>query len=274
MGQRLAWSPAKTAVLMFVTLPFLIPFLFLTSTAVRPLSDFTRSEAGFPTHLTMANLEVAWRDAGLGPAFIHSLVTVTLAVPLILSISLMGGVWFLRHTSRPARIMRYVLVGSIAIPRPVIIIPLFVGLSDFGLADNLVMLAVVFAGSIAGFGLYFTHSHLRSLPIELFEAAEIDGASLWQMMLHVFLPLSKPVLATIGSLAFIWFWGDLLIAVVLVQDPSQRLATPAVTLLADEYWTNIPAMAAGVLIVLLPMLWVFFLAQRWLAKGILAGMGK
>ena len=102
----------------------------------------------------------------------------------------------------------------------------------------------------------------------------MDGASQLQLLLLVMLPLSLPVLATLAVLTFIWSWSDLLISIVLVQDPAKRLLTPATALLSDQYSTNVPKNAAGVLIAIVPMLIVFLIGQRALVRGILAGVGK
>jgi raffinose/stachyose/melibiose transport system permease protein/N-acetylglucosamine transport system permease protein len=161
-----------------------------------------------------------------------------------------------------------------AIPPPVFIIPLFVELSDWGVTDNLFMLGVVYAAWNAPFGIYLMYAFFDTLPAEVLEAAQVDGANALQVLLRVLMPLSKPALATLAVLTFIWSWSDLLISVVLVQDPSRRLLTPATALLSDQFSTNVPKNTAGVLIAILPLLAVFLLGQRSLVRGILAGVGK
>ena len=88
------------------------------------------------------------------------------------------------------------------------------------------------------------------------------------------LPLSRPALATLAALAFLWSWSDLLISVILVQDPGHRTVTSSVALLADQFSTNTPRLAAGVLIALVPTLLVFAFGQRYIARGVTAGVGK
>jgi raffinose/stachyose/melibiose transport system permease protein len=273
MGRQ-GTSVGRTALLVVATLPFLYPFLFLVSTALKPLADFNRDEIGLPSNPTTENLRNAWSVANLGPAMLHSLIAVGVAVIVTVVLASTGAFWFVRHRGRLSSTLRWVLIGTMAVPPPVFIIPLFIQLSDWNLTDNLVALGFVYAAWNLSFGLYLMYAFLTGLPPEVTEAAEVDGASALQLLTRVMLPLARPAIATLAVLTFIWSWSDLLISVVLVQDPARRLLTPATALLSDQYDTNTPRNTAGVLIALLPMLAVFLLGQRSLVRGILAGVGK
>jgi raffinose/stachyose/melibiose transport system permease protein len=267
-------SVGRTALLVVATLPFLYPFIFLVSTAFKPLSDFNRDQIGLPANPTTENLRSAWSIADLGPAMLHSLIAVGVAVIVTVVLASTGAFWFVRHRGRLSTTLRWVLIGTMAVPPPVFIIPLFIQLSDWSLTDNLLALGFVYAAWNVSFGLYLMFAFLAGLPAEVTEAAEVDGANAFQLLTRVMLPLARPALATLAVLTFIWSWSDLLISVVLVQDPSRRLLTPATALLNDQYNTNTPRNTAGVLIAILPMLLVFLLGQRSLVRGILAGVGK
>lgn len=174
----------------------------------------------------------------------------------------------------PATILRTVIIGTLALPGPIFIIPLFVLLSDLGLTNNLIVLGVVYAGTTAGFGLYLMHAYYKGIPSDIIEAAQVDGASLAKQFFLIVLPLSKPAIATLASLTFVWSWGDLLLSVVLIQDPGQRTLTVATALLSNQFNTDIPKNAAEVVVAIIPMLIVFLVGQRYLVRGIAAGVGK
>jgi ABC-type glycerol-3-phosphate transport system permease component len=264
----------RTAFLVVCTVPFLYPFAFLVGLAVKPIAEFNADPVGLPQHPTFENLENAWNEAGLGRAMLNSLLTVGLAVVLTVALSTMAAYWFVRHTSRGARMLRYALIGTISLPAPIFIIPLFVMLSQRDATDNLVVLACVYAAWNGSFGLYLVYTYFRTLPTDTFEAAQVDGASAFQIFTRIYLPLSRPAVATLAALAFIACWSDLLISVVLVQDPDARLLTPATALLSDRYNSDTPKVAAGVLIAILPMLAAFLVGQRWIVRGMTAGVSK
>lgn len=273
--RRLRWSPTRTSILVVATLPFLYPFVFLVGTALSTNLHFTLDPSGFPSHPTTTNFSSAWTLAGLGPALLHSLVAVGVGVVVTVLVSAAGAFYFLLHRGKLAALLRVALIGTMALPPPVFIIPLYVLLNGWNLTNNLLILGCVYAAWNGSFGLYLMHSYYqRGIPDDVLEASQIDGASRWEQFRHIVLPLSRSAASTLAVLTFVWSWSDLLLAIVLIQDPGRRTLIPATTLLTTRYNTNIPINAAAVVIALVPMLIVFLGAQRFLQRGVLAGLGK
>lgn len=272
---RWRWSAGRTALLLVATIPFVYPFWILLSTALKPLNEFQASPISWPDDPTLGNISGAWRDAELGQAMLNSAIAVTVGVIVTAAISSAAAFWFLRHRGRLARILRIALIGTMALPPPIFVIPLFVLLADWRVTNNLIALGFVYAAWNGGFGLYLMYSYYRgAIPPEVLEAAEVDGASTFTQYRRLVLPLSRPALATLGALVFVWSWSDLLLALILIQDSTRRTLIPATALLADRYLSDVPSQAAGVLIALVPMLVVFLIGQRYLKRGIMAGIGK
>lgn len=271
-SKRRTWK--RTAVLFLITVPFLYPFAFLISTALKPKTEFERNPVSLTLNPTFENLASAWNDAGLGAAMLHSLLAVSISVVVTVFVSVGGAFWFMRHPGGWSSLWRVLLIATMAVPLPVYIIPLFLQLSDRGLTDSLFVMGLVYAGWNSSFGLYLIYTYLKGIPGELLEAASIDGASVWQQLIHMVVPLARPMIVTLAVLTFIWSWGDLLAGVVIVQDPDKRLLVPATALLNDIHLSNIPRTAAAVVIAMAPMVVVFLVGQRALVRGILAGAGK
>lgn len=272
---REKWSPGRTAIMVVAILPFLYPFLYLVSTSIKPLRTFSTNPTSLSFHPSAANYKDAWQRANLGPALLHSLIAVAIAVVLTVAISLAGAFWFLRHQGRLSTLLRGVLIATMAVPPPVFVIPLFVLLAAIHVINSLIVLGLVYSAWNASFGLYLMYAYFaRGIPLEVFEAAEVDGASVWGQFRYIVVPLSRSAIATLATLTFVWSWGDLLLSVVLVQDPAMRTLMPSAALLADQFNTDVPANAAATVIALLPMLIVFLFGQRFLQRGILAGVGR
>ena len=106
------------------------------------------------------------------------------------------------------------------------------------------------------------------------EAAQVDGASLMRQFTAIIVPLSLPAVATVASLSFVFMWGDLFIAVVLLQDPGKFTLVASASTLVTRLNPAIQEVAAATIISLLPQLAVFLLAQRALVRGFTAGFGK
>lgn len=269
------FSLGRTGILVLVTIPFLYPFLFLIGTALKPLAAFDHNSISWPSHPTWQNIIFGWTSGGLGAGMLHSVIAVSIGAVVTLVISALGAFWFYRRTSNASRILRVLLISTMAFPPPVFIIPLYVMLSSWNLTDNLIILGLVYAGWNSSFGLYLMYAYYKdAIPLEVLEAAQIDGASIWQTFSRIVMPLSVPILATLAALTFVWSWGDLLISVVLVENPALRTLVVSAALLTNRYNTDIPANAAAALIALVPMLLVFLIAQRYLMKGIVRSIDK
>ncbi len=269
------FSASKTAIAAVCTLPMLYPFAFLVGTALKSQSNFTSDAASFPQQLTWSNFSYAWHTADLGAAAVHSLIAVGVGVVVTVTVSALGAFWFFLRKGRVARALRIVLIGTMALPPPIFIIPLYVLLSNANLTNNLVILGFVYAAWNSSFGLYLIYANLqRGLPAEILEAARVDGAGMWQTFRRIVVPLLRPALATLSVLTFVWSWSDLLMALVIIQNSGDRTLIPATALLTNHFNTDIPGNAAAVVIALIPMLAVFLFGQRFLQRGILAGVGK
>jgi ABC-type glycerol-3-phosphate transport system permease component len=115
---------------------------------------------------------------------------------------------------------------------------------------------------------------LQGLPPDIIEAAEIDGATLAQQYLRIALPLSKPALGAVAALTFVFSWGDLLLAVVLLSDPDKFTVIPATTTLAGRHDSGVQATTAAAVITMIPPLLIFLFAQKAIVRGITEGFSK
>jgi multiple sugar transport system permease protein len=161
------------------------------------------------------------------------------------------------------------------VPGAVWVIPLNTLLVQFGLGDNIVVLGVVQGIAQLPFGVVLMTTYLSSgLPMEILEAARVDGASLWRQFRSIVLPLSGPGLGALLALVTAFTWGDLQIGLVLMQSPDRFPVTLAVTTLVGRATPGLQPIAAAGLISLLPLLILFAFTQRLMVRGIASGVGR
>ncbi|HWM10558.1 MAG TPA: carbohydrate ABC transporter permease [Solirubrobacteraceae bacterium] len=265
----------KFLVLLVACVPFIYPFAFMFFTAMRPSEDYLESRLGLPTALTLEHVTYALDNAELGRGILNSMIAVGTGVAIVVVVSALGAYWFLRHSGRVANLLLGAILSLWIVPFVIYIIPLFVMLSDAGLTDNLLVLGAVYGAINVPFGLYLLYAYFRdAIPSEILQAAEVDGASGWQTFVRIVLPLSRPALATLAALAFVWTWGDLVISLILIQSSERFTLTVAASTLAGRFDSEPQANAAAALIALLPILIVFLFAQRAIRSGLTAGFGK
>ncbi len=269
------WSRWRTLLVALATLPFLYPFVFLVSVALRPDADYISNPVGLPTHLTLSHLDMAWSSAGMGPALLNSVIVVIIAAIVTTTTSATAAFWLLRHRNRWSTLLITAMLLAWMIPFIIYLLPLFIMLSRAGLIDNVPIVGVIYGVTNIPFGVYLCHSYFeQAVPLSVRQAAEVDGAGPLRQFLWVVVPLARPALATIASLVVIWSWGDLLLGVIMLQEPSHFTVTVAAATLTQRAETPVQLVAAAALISMIPVFLVFATSQRALVRGLTAGIGK
>ena len=269
-GRRL-----KTAIALILTIPFIVPFLMLIGTAFRTPQDYLDNPGGLPRAFTLSNLKSAWTGANLGMAVLSTLITCVVACLVCGLVALAGAYWFRIHRGRSAGLLRWILVSCYAIPGIAWLIPVFVAVSQVGLSNSRVITGAVDGVSSLPFAFYLVHTYFwQVLTTDLLEAATLDGATVLATFRRIAVPIARPVLASVLALVFVWTFGDLLIAAVLLQDPSVNTLTLATATLASKENLNLQEQAAAGMVALIPTLVVFLVAQKALARGFGAASGR
>lgn len=264
-SRRVAFRTVTAALL---TIPFLVPFFFLITVALRTTDDYASSPIGFPSTITMEHIADAWQRAHLGSALVNSLIAASIGVVVACILSMSVAFWFIIHKNRHATRLRWVLILGYAFPAVIWLIPLFVVLARNGLTNDLIILGIIYGVSNIPFGLYLIYTfYKQTLKSEIMEAAAIDGASTLQQFRSIAMPLARPAVTALAALVFVWSFGDLLFAVTLLQDSSKWTITIAAATLVSRQNITAQAQAAAAFIALLPSLVVVLVAQRALVRG-------
>jgi ABC-type glycerol-3-phosphate transport system permease component len=184
--------------------------------------------------------------------------------------SILAGYAFAMFEFRGKNILFVVVIGSLIIPFELTFIPNFLLISDLGWANTYQGLTVPFLAS--AFGVFMFRQFFASLPRDLYDAAKIDGASDWFYLWRVVVPLSKGAIAAFTIFAFLSAWNQYLWPLVITNEESMRTAQIGIRffLVNQERATDWGAIMAGAVIVMVPTLIVFLVAQRQLVKGIAA----
>jgi raffinose/stachyose/melibiose transport system permease protein len=251
---RLVW---RVPVWIVVGL-LLLPLLWLLVAAIEPGRDFALSGGWQIANLrswTGENFAAAW-NAGMGGAMATSLgIAVTVvAVTLLLSTPAAFALAYLVR----ARAWRFGVLGALLLglvqPIPVLIIPLFTLLRDFGLLNTVWGIVLPEIAQALPFGVLLLWSAFRAQPIEVLQAAEVDGASPWQRLVRVALPLARPMVAAVAIWAFATSWNQYLLPTVVSQDGSLQTVPTLLGTFLGRYNTAYGPLAAGSAFAILPTL--------------------
>ena len=258
------------ALLILLTVVFIAPLLWMLSTSLKPNFQTTQfppnwipqdfSGEGYSTILTTATQTPVLRW------FINSLVAATAHAALVLVTASMAAYALARMNFRGKNILFALIISTLFIPQFVFLMPNYLIVDSLGWLDTL--LAIIVPSAAGAFGVFFLRQFYLSLPQELEEAALIDGANRYQIFLRIILPISKAPLATLAVLSFLTNWNDFLWPVYVLFTPESLTLPPGLSVLQSAYTTNYAVIMAGGVVASIPVLILFFVAQRYIIQGV------
>ncbi|WP_128376421.1 carbohydrate ABC transporter permease [Streptomyces cavernae] len=258
-----------TVMAIAVVMPFLSVFLASLQPAGTPVVGLT-----WPERWSWDNYERAWSVAGFSDLIRHSITIALGVVPASLVLATLAG--YALGTARlpGGNAVAAFFVAGLTIPVELIVVPLYFDLRGLGLTNSYLGVILVEIALFMPFSVFWMRTHFQSTPASLVEAARIDGASSATILLRILLPLARPSLMTLGLLVFMWSWNQFLLVLVLIQDTTKHTAPAGLGFFVGQNSTDIPTLAAGTIIVMLPILILFVVFQRSFVAGLLQGAMK
>jgi raffinose/stachyose/melibiose transport system permease protein len=257
-------------VLMVVTI---VPFVSLFTTALHP-SRTVPPGMSWPDDPQWGNFLQAFQDAHMDALLTSSVLIVLGVVPISVVLATMAGfaIGHLRIGGSRALFILFLL--GLTLPLAGIIIPLYYVVRSLGFYDTKLAIILPLIGLYMPFGVFWMRAHFLGMPHELSEAARVDGASLRDLFWRIHVPLAKPAVASLAILLTVWTWNQFLLALVLVENPTERTMAGALGTFLGQYNNDIPLLMAGSLVILTPTLIVFLIFQRQFISALLQGSLK
>jgi len=266
MRLRLPFSARHLALVPLSAL-MLLPLVWMLVTSVETL-DQTRHfpPTLIPSGIHWQNYPDAWNAAPFGRFFANSLIVTGTAVASNLLLCSLAGYAFARFRFLGRGPLFIVLLATLMVPFQVIMIPTFLIVQHLGLVDSLG--GLVAPNLVTPFGIFLLRQFFRTLPIELEEAARIDGCTRLGVLFRVVLPLSLPALATLGIVTFLWTWNDFLWPLIVITSTDVNTVQLGLANFQGAHVTKWNLLMAGNVMALAPMLIVFVVAQRWFVQSL------
>lgn len=273
--QALLHNLIRIPLLLYV-LTIIVPFVFMLMNSFKSSREFYNNFWSLPTTFNFDNYLHAIETSGILHMFTNTVFIVLSALVLnILSSSMIAYVIARSRTRVGEAMYKFFLFGMLT-PGIVTLIPLFLIAHTIGLFNTRAILILVYTGFEVPFAVYVFTSFYKTLPSVLEEAAYIDGASRYKTFWRVIFPLSMPGVITVGVFNFIEYWNDYLIAMTLVSDDAKKTISLGVMRLqaANNVRTEWGQLFAVCVMVILPVLLIYIIFQRYLTSGMTAGAVK
>jgi multiple sugar transport system permease protein len=264
---------------------WILPILFALYVALRPYSETSKyGYVALPRSLTLQNFKDAWTQSDMLHFFLNS---ARVTIPsVIIALFLASCVAFVvaQLSFRFNVAMLIMFTAGNLLPQQVLITPLFrlylsVHLPHFLSASGLLYnsytgLVVINVSFQLGFCVFVLSNYMRTIPIDMYEAALLDGASLWTRFWRLTLPMCRPALAALATLLTTWIYNDFFWAIVLISSGDKRPVTSALANLQGQFVTNQNLIAAAALMAAVPTLIVYVLLQKQFVAGLSLGSTK
>ena len=270
-GMNLATRYGLYAVLILGSVIMLAPFLVMLVVSLFPNEAFLSRQFSLD-QITLNNYVETFRVVPFGRYFVNSTVTAVTVTVVQILISSLAAFAFARLRFRGREPIFLLYLATLMIPAQVTLIPNFLIITRIGIYDTL--LALILPGLFSALSTFLLRQYFRSIPMDLDEAARMDGASSFRIWWQVIVPLSWPVMAALGIFTFQATWNDFLWPLVVTSSDTVRTIPIGLSYFVGQYSTAWNLLMAGSVIALLPVLVIYMVAQKSFVQGItLTGMG-
>lgn len=273
-----------TVIMLLLSLAWIFPLFWAMLASFRDYS-YTAQNGYFSLGgWTLGNYADAWTGGDLGRHFLNSLYITVPAVVLVLFLASLAAFVLARFSYRFNLAMLGVFLAANLLPPQALLIPIFrvyneiplpTFLSESGqMLGSFLGLILINVAFQLGFCTFVLSNYMKTLPFEIYESAQMDGANVWRQYWQLTMPLVRPALAALATLQVTWIYNEFFWATVLLQDGDKYPVTSALNRLRGQFFVDYNLLAAGSVLVALPVLIVFFLLQKQFVSGLTLGSTK
>lgn len=270
-------SIAKIAIYIFlIVLAFiyLAPLVWMLFVSVKDNAEIFSSPFALPQRIQWENYTFAWTAGFLGKATLNSAIVCIVTLVLSMIIGSMAAFAIARMRWKLAKLMMTYFMIGMMVPVHCVLIPLFKTFSAMGLYNSLLGLIIPYTTFSLPITIFIMTGFFENMPRELFEAACIDGCSIYKCFTTIALPLSKTGLFVTGLMSFVANWNELLLAMVFISDDTKKTLPVSLSKFVGPYNTNYVQMFAAIIIAIIPTIIVYCCFSNQIVDGLTAGAVK
>jgi multiple sugar transport system permease protein len=254
------------AILLFMSVLAVFPFIWMIFASFKTFKDLVSSTQMLPQVWTLNNyIEIASR-INFPVAFLNSMIAATAVTAFTLFTSAALGYIFAKYRFWGKEKLFLLLLSTMMVPFAVVLVPLYLTVTGFGLANSLG--GIIITGLWSSFGMFMLRQFMESIPFELIDAARIDGASEWRIFGQIVLPLSGAPLAALAVFAFLGNWDSYLWPLVVLSSPEKQTLPLVLAGLRNLWWTRYEMWSAGSMLTVVPVMLIYSLASKYFIRGI------
>jgi raffinose/stachyose/melibiose transport system permease protein len=261
-------------VLAVLVLVVASPVLYALLNSFRSYSEITMDPMGLPTRFTLDNYVQLFQQTDYGEALVNTLIITVVTVVLLVAIVPMAAYGIERIGGRSARWIYILFIAGLMIPFQVRMIPLVKGFDDVGLYSTLTSVILVHLGGAASFGILLYCSFIKGIPVEVEEAAFVDGAGRLRTFWSIVFPMLLPVTSAFVIIQALGLWNDFFIPLVFLDSSSAGTINVAINRMVGLLTSQWQLIYTGAILAIIPSVAIFAAFQRYFIKGMSIGAVK
>ncbi|MBP1948414.1 carbohydrate ABC transporter permease [Virgibacillus litoralis] len=253
--------------LLLITCITIIPFLWTVSSSLKGAGDaiFSIPPKFIPGDPTFSNFVTVWNTLPIPRYLLNSAILTVFGVVLPLFLCSLAAFPLARINFKGRNLVFMAIIATMMIPNEVTMIPVYLIINKLGLIGSYT--GVILPGAITAFGIFLMRQAFIDIPKEIEESAVIDGANVWQVFWKIMFPMVKPMLGVLAILSFIAAWNNFLWPLLVLDDPDTYPITLGLYKLQGTFSANTRLIAAGAMIALIPIIFVFVSFQRYFIEA-------
>lgn len=267
-------NPIIYVVLSVFALVNAYPIIWMIINSFKSEKEFATNQFGFPREFIFENYISAWQTANLGTLFTNSIFICVVATILTVLIGAIASYFLARFKFRMNKFVYTLFIFGLLIPIHSTLVPMFILMRNLGLLNTPITLIFPYIAFHLPITIFLLTSFMKQFPKDIEESAIMDGAGIFRIFRSIILPMSRPAVATVLILNFIYNWNEFSFALVLINDPGLQTLPLGLASFAGQFTTNYGAQMAGLTMSLIPILAFYLYLEKDIVNGMTAGAVK
>jgi multiple sugar transport system permease protein len=264
--QRLAGKAVPHIILLIVAFAAVYPFVWLTFASFKNFKELMSTATLLPQEWTLENYREILTRVNFSVAFRNSLVqAITVTIATLATSTLLGYIFAKYHYWGKEALFNILLL-TMMVPFAVVLVPIYLVVAQMGMIDKLA--GIIVTGLWSTFGVFMMRQFMETIPMELIDAARIDGASEWRIFSTIVLPIAQAPIGALAIFVFLGNWDSFLWPLVVLSSPQNQTLPLLLAGLRSLYWTRYDMWAAGSMFTILPVMLIYALSSRYFIQGI------
>jgi raffinose/stachyose/melibiose transport system permease protein len=266
---------ARYIIISLLLIFFMTPFFLMVLNSIKTTQEFVTSPFSLPETIDFDNYIYAFSKMNFLTSFLNSVIITFLSVSFVVISASMMAYLLSRYKWKINKIIFAIFVASMIVPFQAIMIPLVsIYGNTFHFMNNKWILVFMYLGFGQAFAIFIFHGFIKNIPLEMEEAAFIDGCNPMQSFIRIVFPLLTPVVMTVVVLDVLWIWNDYLLPSLVLISPQERTLPLSTYNFFSSFSVDYAPLMAGLVLTIVPVLLIYIFAQKQIIKGVVYGAIK